>query len=355
MSLPARSKTCCSTAPLIALTVALGIPVAGQEVHPRLAVIETTTMPSIPDQSTLIPIKTDSDGNMYVRFYQVDFGRAAVTKILRNSETVTYHVSLIPRDAYKDKDEWQNATMPDFAPTPSGALSSLIATGARNYLAEFSAKGEYEGLHELRLGENTKADSVSFWQLVVLPNQRFFVSGVMSLLSKSGGKRTFNAIFDGNGGLISEVALKGDLAPSVKKDSDQEDNRIDGDVQTGSALAGDDGNIYLMRSVVPAKVFVVSAGGQLLRVVPVALPLDHASVDTFKVHHGTIAVEFSRPTTKDKPDEIIFRIINGTTGELIGDYMGSAETSRWVDYTDDGLIFLGAKDKKLARIRAVVP
>jgi hypothetical protein len=43
-----------------------------QEITPKLAVVETTVMQSIADHSTLIPIKSDGEGNIYVRFYQPD-------------------------------------------------------------------------------------------------------------------------------------------------------------------------------------------------------------------------------------------------------------------------------------------
>jgi len=110
-----------------------------------------------------------------------------------------------------------------------------------------------------------------------------------------------------------------------------------------------------MRSALSPKIFVLSAGGQLLRALNVQNPIEGSSLNTFKVNQGNIAIEFSRPTSSDEPDEIIFRIINSTTGELIGDYLGSAETSRWAGYNNDGLVFLSAKDHKVTRVRAVLP
>jgi len=61
-----------------------------QEILPKLAVVETTVMQSIADHSTLIPIKSDAEGNIYVRFYQPDVGKAPLVKVKRDSsEMVT--------------------------------------------------------------------------------------------------------------------------------------------------------------------------------------------------------------------------------------------------------------------------
>lgn len=327
-----------------------------QDIRPKLAVVETTVVPSIADHSTLEPIKSDGEGNLYVRFYQPDVGNAPIVKVKRDgSETLTYKLSAIPHDAFAEKDEWQRAFATDFSVAPSGDLYALVATGSKTYVAEFSSKGEYESLTELRGREIPDASSLSLSQLVILSNQKFFVSGIMTTKPKRTGKRCFNAIYDGSGNFQTEVFLKGDLQAPMLDDSDQQDGGIEGEVQTGTAISSDDGNLYLMRSAVPPKVFVLSASGQLLHAFSIKPPIDGSTPDTFKVNQGKIAIQFSRPVSSDKPDEIIFRIVNSTSGEVVGDYWGSPETSRWAAYTSDGLVFLSAKDHKLARVRAVLP
>lgn len=339
---------------LTGLLVVSDCTVEAQDVRPKLAVAETTVIQSMPDHATMLPIKTDRDGNIYVRFYQTDFGKAAIIKIMRsNSETTKYDLNTIPQDAFAAKDEKQRATISDFSVGPSDDLYGLVNTGAKSYFCQFSSRGEFEGLTELHGAGLASGDYDSFWQLVALPNQRFFVSG--SRLRKGGGKEPLNEIFDANGGVVTEVAFKGDVQGSSQSTSNANDGGIDEGIQTGTALAGDDGNIYLMRGVSPFKVFVVSGGGQLLRTIAVQAPFERASLDTFKVHEGRLAIQFSRPVKADQPDEIVYRVIDSTTGGLIGDYEGSPETSRWVAYADDGFWYLGAKDGKLTRVRAAAP
>jgi hypothetical protein len=327
-------------------------PIHCQESRPKLVVTEITVIPSITDQSTL-PSKSDSEGNIYVRFYQSDFGHAPIVKLSRNLESTTYKLSLIPHDAFVEKDEWQNTTLSDFSIASSGDLYVLVSTVVRYYLAEFSSKGDFEGLTEIKTAQIPDSKSVDLAQLVALPNQRFFITGVATV--KKGRERPLNAIYTSDGSLIKVVDLKGDLEVTKETDPRGAVNDLREPIETGSCEQGDDGNAYVMRAGSPARVFVIDPGGNVLRTVIVDPPIEKSVPDTFKVHQGKLAIQFIKPVNPKEPDEIIYRLVDSTSGLLVQDYIGSLETSRWVGYADDGFVFLGSKENKLTRAKAMLP
>lgn len=318
----------------------------------KLAVVETVSLGSFPDQGTLVPIKSDPEGNMYVRFYQPDIGKAPIIKIGDDgSELARFTLASIPTQAMEDEKERDAAFTDDFSVCRSGDLYELVGVAPKTYLVEFSLKGQYEGMTQLETKEPE-----AFLQLTCLAGDRFFVTG--TTLGIPNARRPVNAIFSGSGQLLAEVSLQGDVrAVKGEKGASQAENPIAQAVGMGTTLAGDDGMVYLMRAVSPAQVFVIGADGQMVRKLTVQTPIVGGTPETFKLHAGKLAVMFTKavPSVKgNQPDEIVVRVVDATSGAVLGDYEGGVETSRWAGYNDDGFLFLGAKDKKLTRVRAVL-
>jgi hypothetical protein len=83
---------------------------------------------------------------------------------------------------------------------------------------------------------------------------------------------------------------------------------------------------------------------------PTAVPIKSDSEGNFG---SKLAVQFTKRVGDNQPDETMFRVLNNTTGEVLGDFEGGAKTSRRAGYNDSGFLFVGAKDGKLTRVRAI--
>ena len=324
----------------------------------KLVVVERVEIPTLPDFPVFDPIKSDRNGNVYAEFARGPLrGKAIVTEIVNgDAQPVEFKLDSIPDDALDGQRSF--AVMTDFSVAASGDLYELIHTGKKTYLVQCSPKGEYEGAVAL------KTEPALFQGLVSLPGDRFFVTGFTAGEVES--QKPVNAIFSGNGELITNIQFAGDVEPPKKGTKSTTQERAEADevgmgvpdeiayqIDLGTVLAGQDGNVYVMRSAAPARIFVIGPDGKLARTLVVSSPLAGAFPDTFKVNGDKLAVQFRKKISNQGPDEIIFRVVNATTGARLGDYQAGPETSRWAGYTDDGFVFLGAKDRKTTRVRAI--
>jgi hypothetical protein len=318
-----------------------------QEPEPRkLAVVESYPLASLNAGPTMVPIRCDEERNIYFRYYQLRMFTASVVKVSRDGTKVsTVSLESVP-------EELRKAETTDFAVDQSGRVFLLALLPSGYHLLRFSGSNAYEGDTKLDL-----AQPVLLSQLVALPENQFFVTGTTQPGNEGTEKRPttpFNAILDASGKLVKDVQIRSDVrlaAPSTAKNGETE---LEKPVSLGISLAGDDGNLYIMRSTAPAAIFVLSAGGIFLRHFEVAPPLEDATPITFKVSNGQLAVEFSKSDEKTGYDRTVFRVVNAGTGEPFADYEATRETGpRWACYAADGFWFLGASKGKLTRVRAL--
>ncbi len=332
-------------AALMLLTLVASLCASVAQVKLRLGVADSIPVGSQRPSGVIVPAKCDEEGNIYARFIRGLRPLAApISRISPDaSKRVVFDLLALP-----EKHGW---TITDFSPGDHGSLYELAQDqrGAP-YVVRFSANGEFERTIELKV-----KDSVALWHLVALPNETFFVVGI-HLADKSHRRsvEAFNGIFDSSGDLVKEVHVSGHRVGHSQVNS-AGDLVPGNDISLGSALVDDRGNVYVLKHSLPVEVYVISTSGQLLRMFKVKSPLDKAGPGAAQVNNGHLAVEFSRPTRGNDPDETIFRVVDTSTGALFADYeLTPGAWGSFACYMPDGFVFVSA-DKGIQTLLHVVP
>ncbi len=222
----------------------------------------------------------------------------------------------------------------DFNTAPDGTLYAVLST-RHNYLVEFDEHGEMKRQTEISVYE--RASEID--NFAALSSDRFLIAG--RLFEKGQPGQGFTAIIDADGKLVRDVKLQNGIDPT-------EQNA--GDVVLGPAITGDDGNAYVLRtSAEGARVYVISASGEVLRTLVVPTPVPKGIAGQFGVAKGHLAIEFHRD---DLPTW--FKVVDTQTGDEIASY----ESDVWglfVCYSLDGFDFFvnDPTTKKFDLVRAV--
>ena len=283
-------------------------------------------------QTITLPIKCDSDGNMYFRNPSNSPSTFDLIKIAKDgTQKAAFR--------YYEAPDLKRAFVEDFAVGDDGKVFELAQVSREKiFVLRFSSDGQLEGHVELLTTARFEPS-----QFVVTSDGSFFVSGT-KLSHEGGGGRPLNFIFNGSGKLVREVSLKGDVdpdaSPKVANGSTEPDSRV----RFGSALPGQDGNVYLMRATSPAMIYVVSPGGDVARILKVKPPAPRDLPVTMMLNGPRLAIEFSDPDATDIAGTTI-RVVNASTAETIRDYKIVRELSQALAcYADDEFTFIGDTD-----------
>ena len=140
-------------------------------------------------------------------------------------------------------------------------------------------------------------------------------------------------------------------APKPSSGVDQ--RAIDAPISLGTAAAGEDGNVYLMRATMMPFIYVISPGGEVLRRLAIKPPTKNAMVGTMKVATGKVIVMFQEDTGGPAARQI-FTLGDAQTGEKLGELYSTPEIGGALAcYTAEGLTFVAGRDGKLVLLRAV--
>jgi hypothetical protein len=147
-----------------------------------------------------------------------------------------------------------------FAVVPGGGLAVAERNSPNIRVVKFTAEGKYES--EVLLS----GPFFTPYQLAVFPSGELLLSGI----ADGRINRGVTAIYGKTGRFIKELILDGDaeidraveIGDSRFAMSPGEGNQA---ISSGEALVGDDGNAYLLRSVSPANVYVISPSGEVVR------------------------------------------------------------------------------------------
>ncbi len=291
------------------------------------------------------PYRCDSSGNIYARFESAGASKFDLLKISADGQhTTAFPVPSMPELKY--------GTVSAFDPHDGVDIYELIQLGQeKTYLLNYSADGSLRSRTELQVPEPMRLT-----QLAVISSTSFFVSG--TLVGSSDGKRAgapFNAIFDATGKLVRTISLKNDSQPGKPARQADPSGLSNLAVYFGRAVAGHDGNLYVLRATTPARIVVISASGDVVRTVPIEPPTPGSEPFEMQVSGGRIAVEFDSPDAKDISGTRI-RVIDSQTGEALNDYRITRElTEAMACFTPEAFTFYSNTGEFPAIVVAAIP
>ncbi len=306
------------------------------QTRPQLSSFEgCTTVPTeahrlANDLEVVFPLKCDDDGNGYFRFPSpgVYFDVARISP--DGSQKATYRFS--------DDPDLKGSSVQDFAIGEGGTVYELVRDNGY-FIAEFSRDGKLERKTKL-----VSKAPLNLSQLAALPAGSFFVSG--SLVGDKAGRgagKPFNAIFDSNGNLVRRISFKNDAQSGKSPKAADRVGDSNPGTYYGQILFGSDGNLYVMRAVSPAIVYVLSPSGNLVRTLRIQTSIKNARPFALMMEGGQLAVEFDVPDATDVSDAII-RVVDALTGQTIVDYRTTRQLSSVACYTRDGFTSIGSDE-----------
>jgi len=292
------------------------------EVHPL----------SWPTGSPVLPLKCDEDGNVYARFLLgvLPSPSSEIVKIAPDgTKKATFDYARVP--------DLGKAFAPDFSIGVTGELYEVVEVPTRKgnqvLLLRFSENGTFQGKAEL-----TTPKPFAPSQVLALRDGNLLISGVLEEGSDKG--RAFNGIFSTNGQLIRKFGLKGEPEPKSNPAISSEDAMLlNPGALSARAMLGLDGNVYIFHQVSPARLYVVSPSGQLLRTLTLAPPKDKAEPSEAAMGSTSMAIEFQVPEEKYVSITRI-RLVSLQTGEPIADYEISPGLGQIACYASDKFTFI---------------
>lgn len=267
--------------------------------------------------SVQLPVRCDSEHNIYLRLFH---GRAADKEPLLKfsnggEQKATY--SLADDSAFQGPGKG----VLDFSVARDGTVYLLAATAFENelvnYIVPFSKDGKE--LPKIQIGEKFKRD-----RFEVFDSGEFLITGTdLETELKPEPHAIYTAVFDVTGKLIRKIVLPEDASyeeAAKRGDIDFFDSGLAGGgnfaVERGMAARASDGNVYLMRWTVPAKVYAISQSGEVLRSFDVTSPLEGKKPASIHADGDRLAIQFEG----DGNDARSLVKVVGLRGEQYGTY-----------------------------------
>ena len=230
---------------------------------------------------------------------------------------------------------------------PGGEVARLAWAKDAVFLVKFSTDGKLESRMALA------APAFTPHYFVIFPEGEIFVSGLQRPKMK-----IFNALYAPDGRLLKRLSLPEDQAidEAVRRGDIRytpaapiSGNRA---ISAGRLRLGDDGNAYLMRSTSPAKVYVISASGELLRSLDLEPPDVGQTPRGMQLSKTRIAVEFC----SDRCETTELAVFDANTGRKVSGFSHEQIFGSLSCFTEkpEKFTFLTVNDdQNLERITAV--
>jgi hypothetical protein len=301
---------CCSI--LLCAVFALGGCLTAQE-NSTLAIKRQIRVGNEMATDFVLPVVADAEGNLYARYGDRWGGSEAISKV-SGSGTKEASFSLSGVASLSD------ASIGGFC--LSG--HSLVALGRKSVDA---AEVEYLVVFDLNgrpLSSTKIAADISAGQIAALSPEKFIVVG-RARRSGSVDSIPETVIVDGAGQVITEVHLGRDVSPVDRQQRLTIKSGFRRDIDYENALVsslvtiGEDGNAYVMRYGRSGLVFVVSADGNVIRRLSLAVP-PRSSLKEIKVAKHRIAAVFLQwKVPESEVAATIVRTYDSVSGELLSD------------------------------------
>jgi predicted regulator of Ras-like GTPase activity (Roadblock/LC7/MglB family) len=264
----------------------------------------------------MLPIVTDADGNLYVRYSD---GQQRLDTINEISP------------AGKKLLSFSLVNVPGLAEAEIGSFS---VSDAKLVVLARKGIGSAEVMHVVVFGldgallssARIEAD-VQASQIEALTSNRFVITG-RARDAGSPDSTPKTAILNNSGQLLGSVPLDGDVAPLEKGKRTtangvlRQDREFETSVVASTITTGDDGNVYLMRYGRSSLVFVISPSGAVLHRFRLESP-SNSSLKEVKVNKHRIAALFVRgkPGAESETDATFIRTYEADSGKLLASYL----------------------------------
>lgn len=257
----------------------------------------------LPNYRLGFPIHCDADRNVYLKTATGNPASTIIQKIRPDG-------SLAASLSYVQEKRNKQVYFDDFSVSADGTVSAITRFGPTLPIEIIQFDGDGKIAHHITLEPD-----IPLWprQIVALSGGGFFVAGVVRGDKETGAHdRAYAALYNDSGQLQREIRLKGDLS-TVTSATDERS------VDYSLAVAGDDGNIYLLRATEPAKMYAISSGGKVLSEYAVEAPVAGTTPIAMLAHQGRLAVMFHM-SEDDSLDDTRIRILEPSNGQPVVDY-----------------------------------
>lgn len=316
-----------------------------QEAVPKepqpLRVLDTIVIESQLAGITQDPLKCDKDGNLFVHPYES--GRVAfpVRKFDPKGKTLATY-------SFSSALDLQFVGAGYFNIAPNGDFYQIAWTDDATYVVRFAKDGA--------LKSSTRLD-LPFYasKVAVFESGRMLLAGRREFKDSQGNQSPFTAIVDSSGKMVKEVSLADDQKireAAERGDADYVNPLFPAAtnqaIDLGQAVSGPDGNVYVMRRMVPVPISVISDAGEVLRTLHVEAPDLLMKPESIQVVESRVAILFRNEQSKDQ----IIRVVDSQTGEDQALYDAKDLGPAFLCYTGpDEFTFLSAKGGKMAFLR----
>ena len=275
---------------------------ANDAVGKPLRVMQTTTSPNQVGAATLMPVRCDSDGSIYVRFYH---DKTPLVEPIHKLDNKGEH-KLVYSVAGDAQFVGRGKGGTEFAIGKNGDVYQLASADDGTYAVAFNKDGSIRSKAKL-------VPDLAAWHFAVFESGRVLVAGTeRETVSNLSPHAPFTGIFDPSGKLLHKIVFPEDKSyedAANRGDSDFFDAGLGGGgnfaVEHGSVERGSDGNIYVVRWVHPAKVYAVAETGQVVRTFEVRPELEGRKPAFVYATIGKLAFQFAGDRDRADPRSII--------------------------------------------------
>jgi hypothetical protein len=259
------------------------------------------------------PSKCDADGNLYIRKFAQDRPMLGpVVKIDSDGKrTALFDPAAFSELALDRADA--------FSPASDGGMYQIAQSGVLKphiYVLHFSSDGSSSSPILL------DAD-FEVYTFAAFAGGNFLVSGVQrDVQNKNDHGRNFTAVFSADGRELAQLAFqeprgaakKG--AAAAKDVGKPEAEKPAPALDLADAEAGNNGNLYVMRSSSPALVYVIAPSGKIMQTLKITSPLAGAVPSAFHVSENRLAIAF----WNDQSQSQTVVVADAQTGRKIASY-----------------------------------
>jgi hypothetical protein len=232
--------------------------------------------------------RCDSGGNLYIRVGDAALSTNSQAPLMAPIQRIT------PSGKLAGVFDMTNASREmfvlDFVVSEN---ANLYQAGWSNkdravYISEFSKDGSFKSNIKL------EAELFNPYQISVFKSGEFLLSGTLGEHLQT----AFTAVFDAKGKLIKKIHEPEDEEFRQKAEAGDRDFISDKthngntSVSDGDAAAGSDGNVYLLRAVSPALIYVISPMGDVIRKLQVDSPARGLAPQELRSAPGKLAISF---------------------------------------------------------------